>query len=141
MHRRARPILLLLAIAVGSAACGDGQTSTAATLTQPTPTTVTETFTGTLNPNGATTHGFAVQTAGTVTAAVVTIAPESSTVIGFSLGTLSANACQISLANDRATQGTTVVASAASAGTLCVRVYDVGNVTETQSYEIRVVHP
>lgn len=141
MNRRARYIFLLLSIAVGSAACGDEAASTATTPTQPTPTTVTETFTGTLNQNGATTHGFAVQTAGTVTAAVVTIAPESSTVIGFSLGTLSANACQVSLANDRATQGTTLVASATSAGTLCVRVYDVGNVTQPQSYEIMVVHP
>lgn len=141
MPRCARYGLPLLLIALGSGACGDDETTTTTTPTQPTPTTITETFTGTLNQNGAQTHGFAVQTAGTVTAAVVTISPQSTTVIGFSLGTLSANACQISLANDRATQGTTVVGSATSAGTLCVRVYDVGNVTEPQSYEIQVVHP
>jgi hypothetical protein len=129
---------MLLSLALGASACGSDVVTTPTT---PTPTTVTETFSGTLTQNGGVTHGFTAATAGTITASVTTISPDSTVVIGFSLGTLSANACQISLANDRATQGTVVVGTLGAAGILCVRIYDVGNLVQPESYEIQVIHP
>ena len=52
----------------------------------PTPVAVTETFSGTLNVNGARTHSFAVDRAGTVSAQIKTLSDQAAT-IGVSLGT------------------------------------------------------
>lgn len=128
-------VLIIMLIA---AACGDNPFDIP---TQPTPTNVTETFAGTLNPNGAATHSFTVQTAGTLTATLMTVSPDSTIAIGLSLGTWNGAVCQIVLANDRALQGTVITGTASSFGNLCVRVYDVGNITEPTSYEVQVVHP
>ncbi len=61
-------------------------------------------------------------------------------ILGISLGTWNGNTCQVVLAKDNATLGSIVLGTASSAGTLCARVYDVGNLTEPASYEITVVH-
>jgi hypothetical protein len=61
--------------------------------------------------------------------------------IGLGLGTWNGSACQILLANDSATPGVLVKAIVNAAGSLCVRVYDVGNVVGPLSYEVNVVHP
>ena len=61
--------------------------------------------------------------------------------VGLSLGTWNGTSCQIVLANDKATQAAVVIGTASSAGSLCVRVYDVGNVADPITYEIQVVHP
>ena len=49
-------------------------------------------------------------------------------------------ACAVVLANDKATQGITITGTVNTIGNLCVRVYDVGTVSEPQTYEVRVVH-
>jgi hypothetical protein len=133
--------LAVLALAVVTSACGDDPVVTPPTT--PTPTTTTETFSGTVNRNGAVTHSFSSQASGTVTATLTTVAPDSALIIGLSLGTWNGAVCQIVLANDVATQGTTVTGGVSSFGSLCVRVYDVGNISATQpvSYELTVVHP
>src|SRR5215217_7258698 len=91
------------------------------------PASITETFTDTLNVNGARTHPFAAQRAGSVIASLTSLAPDDTVTIGLSLGTWNGTSCQVVLANDNATLTSgTVVASASSTGSLCVRVYDVG---------------
>ena len=47
------------------------------------------------------------------------------------------------LSNDRSTQGTVIAGGVSSLGSLCVRVYDVGNITAAEpfTYEITIVHP
>ncbi len=133
---RLMPLLFLVLLAP---ACGDDDPTTP---TQPTPpATVTETFSGTLNQNGAVTHPFPTGLAGTVTATLITVAPDSTTVIGMSLGTWNGAVCQIILANDQATQGTVVVGTVSTFGSLCLRVYDVGSLTQATSYEVQVIHP
>lgn len=139
MHRpihRTYGLILVLLLAAG---CNGDTTTT--TTTTPTPVQVSETFGGTLNRNGAATHTFATQSSGTVTATLTALLPDSALVIGLSLGTWNGTACQIVIANDAATQGTTVTGTASSSGNLCVRLYDVGNVVNTSTYEVRVVHP
>jgi hypothetical protein len=130
-------LLLLL-----SAACDDTAQITPTTPT--TPTTTTDTFAGTLNPNGAVTHSFVVQTAGIITASLTSLTPDSTLRIGLSLGTWNSatSLCQIILANDEATEGTVMTGSTSSSGTFCVRVYDAaGTVPAPQSYEVAVIHP
>ena len=77
---------------------------------------------------------------GTLTATLRTLAPDSTLVVGLSLGTWNGSSCQIVLANDNATQGAVVVGNASTTTNLCARIYDVGSVVEPVSYQIDVVH-
>lgn len=102
---------------------------------------ISENFSGTLTPNSARTHTFPTASSGSITATLTEFGPVEELKVGLSLGTWNGSACQIVIANDQAAKGTTVRGSATSAGTLCVRIYDVGTLTETATYELVVVHP
>lgn len=130
--------LLLPVIAAGCG--GDVQDLIGPT---PDPVIVTETFTGTLARNGATSHPFPVafSTGGNITAVLRTVTPDDTSVVGFSMGTWNGTACQAVISNDRAVIATSLAGLATSSGTLCVRLYDIGALTEPQTYEIDVTHP
>jgi len=127
-------------MALAAWACGDDAPQSPASPTDPVPTTVTETFSGTLTVNGAATFPFSTL-AGTVTANLTSLGPDSTLAISMSLGTWSGTVCQIVLANDAAVQGSTVVGTASTASSLCVRVLDVGNLVEPLPFVVTVVHP
>lgn len=131
--------LLLMALAMSAGGCDDDTTPTTPTP----PAMVTETLTGTVTVNGAQTQSFTTEAAGSVTATLTMLAPNSSATIGLSLGifTPTANTCQIVVANDAAVQGTRVTGSVSSAGSYCVRIYDVGQLTAAANYTITVEHP
>ena len=129
-------VLVIVPLVLAAAACGDTPT----TPTTPTAATVTETFTGTLNINGAITHNFLAATFGTVTSTLTVVTPDT-TVIGMALGTWNGITCQIILAADKSALNTTVTGTVSTAGNLCVRLYDVGTMTEPTSYEVQVIHP
>lgn len=132
-------LLLFVALIAGSAAC---DTREPATPTTPTPPTlVTDTFNGTVSVNGATTFTFTTTVAGTVTATLQSVTPDSTAVLGLALGTWNGTVCQVVLANDRAQQGITVTGSVSGAGALCTRVFDVGQLTAPATIQIVVVHP
>ncbi len=127
----------LAVLAAAAASCGDGTTTT------PTPTvppTLTDTYSGTLNRNGAASYSFTMSQSGDVQATLTSLAPNATLLVGLSLGTWNGVSCQVVLANDKATTFSRVVGAASGAGSLCVRIYDVGNVTEPVTYEIQVVH-
>ena len=130
---------VVLAMAVG--ACDDEPN-----LTPTTPTViVTDTFTGAVLQNGATTHSFNVGSTGTVKATLKAIGADNTLVVGFSMGTwiASSNSCSIVLANDTATGGSVLQGTMTGVGSLCVRMYDVGNVIAPAgaSYTVEVEHP
>ena len=130
----------MLAIApLALSACDDDEPVTPPTAPDP----VTEILTGSITRNGAESKPFTVSAGGTVTATLKTIGTDNTLVVGFSLGEWIANACLIRYANDAATGGAVLSAAMPSAGTLCVRVYDVGNVAggEPVPYSVEVVHP
>jgi uncharacterized protein YceK len=132
--------LSLLVCAIALPGCSSDDTPIGP---DPTPVpTVTEEFDGELNRNGGRTHNFAVGANGTVSATLTTLAPDSEMEIGFSMGTWNTSACAIVIANDKAKQGTVVNGQVNSfGGNVCVRIYDVGNITENVTYKITVVHP
>ena len=107
------------------------------------PTVVTDTFTGTVTRNGATSHPFPIASSagGEVTATLKTIAPDGAAVVGMSLGTWNGTGCQAIISNDRATVSSAILGRATSAGTLCVRIFDVGALSGPQDYEVQVAHP
>lgn len=138
MPRSTRLKLLVVALAVGFVACNNNTPTTPSTSS---PATTTDTFTGDLTVNGAKTFTFTTQAAGTVTATLTTVSPDSTVAIGVALGTWNGTACQLVVANDNAVQGAVVIAQGSSNGTLCARVFDVGNLTATESFTLSVLHP
>jgi hypothetical protein len=78
---------------------------------------------------------------GNVTARLTATDPSEVTV-GMSLGTWNAttNSCVLIVTNDTALGGATIVGTASTAGTFCVRVYDVGKLSRSILYTIDVTH-
>ena len=143
--RRLIPGILLLAVMAGAAGCNDNTTTTPTTPTTTTTpaSSTTETFTGTLTMNGAASYPFVAGSAGTVTATLTTVAPDATVAIGLSLGAWTGSACQISIANDSATQTAVVTGTVTAAAALCARVYDTGKVTSAKpvDFTVTIVHP
>ncbi len=139
MRRLTGCVVLVAAVALLAAGC-DKQTTTPTTPTAPT-VQVTESFSGTLSTNGAATFSFTASATGYVTASIKALSPDSTLRVGLGLGTWNGVTCQVVLANDLAGQGLSVTGSVASAADLCVRIYDIGQVTVPTTFELTVVHP
>jgi hypothetical protein len=140
--RRFIPGILLLALM--AAGCDDNNTITTPPTTPSAPgTSTTESFNGTLGVNGATTFQFTAGAGGTVAATLASLAPDSTALVGLSIGAWNGSSCAVIIANDAATQGAVVTGTASAAASLCARVYDAGRMTAGQSftYTITVVHP
>jgi hypothetical protein len=118
--------------------CGDDPDNT---VTLPTPDPVTEVFTGTLTVSGGVTHPFNAGFAGSVTATLSNIGPDENPTVGLLLGTWNGASCAVVIANDAAVRSTVIVGIVNQPGQLCVRIYDVGRITNPNDYEITVVHP
>jgi hypothetical protein len=133
-----RSAFFALLCALGAAACGDNNVTTP---TPSVPITVTDTFSGVLTPNGATSYPFVTASSGDIRAIISVLKPDATLVVGLSLGTWNGAACQVILSNDKAGLASGVSGTASGSGSLCARIYDVGNVTTPSTYEIQVVHP
>jgi hypothetical protein len=131
-------LCLAVLVLVGAAACGDDEPTTP---TEPTRPTVTETFPGRVTVNGAQTHGFAAGGSGRIDVTLTSLSPNSAARVGLTLGNLNTlGSCTVFTSNDNATQGTLVSGNASAAGNFCVRVHDVGQLTEPAEYTVTVVH-
>jgi hypothetical protein len=137
--RRKLAVLAACFLAPLAAACNDNTAST--TTTAPSTNPVTDTFVGIVSVNGAQAFPFAAAAAGTVTATLTSITPDTASVVGLALGTWNGTACQLILTNDKATSGSVVTGNVSAAGTLCIRVYDTGNLTASESFQVNVLHP
>ena len=138
--RRFVSLAAVAALALGGAACDNGDTTTPTTPTDPT-NTITETFAGSIGVNGAATFTFPTTASGSVTATLRSITPVTTVQVSLSLGTWNGANCQVVLTNDRASQGGAITGSVSGAGTLCVRIADIGQVTQVTGFEVVVVHP
>ena len=132
---RAFVFIALLGFTVG---CGDDIVPTTPTPDRP---QISEPpISGTLTVNGGATHSFTTGS-GLITVTITSLSPNSEARIGLSLGTFNNNgACQVVIANDSATQGTSVVGNASTTGSFCARVYDVGQLGAPTDYALTVVH-
>jgi hypothetical protein len=135
-------ILRLLIVPIAAAAFGcSGDINNLPTT--PDPVFVTETFTGTLNVNGAATHNVFTGATGAVTATLTSLGETAPSRVGFSIGTLgTTGSCTAVITNDNAIVSTVLGGTVSSlSGTLCVRIYDTGAITEPVAYTITVNHP
>jgi len=131
--------------ALGLAAAGALALATSCNPTAPTvpttPTPLTETFTAIMTPHGANVFPFPEAGAGTVTATLSTISPDTGLTLSMDLGTWNGSTCAIVVTTDPAIQGATTTATANAAGNLCVRVSDAhGVITTTEAITITVTH-
>lgn len=112
--------------------------------TTPDPVRVTQTFSGTININGAATHAFFTSATGAVVATLTSLGEDPPASIGLSMGTFAGATCSVGtgLYNDKAVVSSVITGTVATlGGSLCVRIYDVGSLTQSVSYEIKVEHP
>ena len=142
MRRLSGSVGLVLSLALGAAGC-DNNITTNTTPTGPTET-VTESYAGSITPNGAVSYFFGSTAAGTMTATILTLSPDSTLSLGLSIGTWNGVGCQSVISNERASQGTTITGNVSGAGTLCVRIFDaLGTIPADPkvTFELVVVHP
>jgi hypothetical protein len=110
--------------------------------TTPDPVIVTETFTGTLSVNGAVTHNVFTGATGTISATLTSLGDNPPERVGFSMGTLAGATCSVVLHNDSAVVSSNLIGTVTTlAGSICVRVHDVGSLREPVSYTFTVTHP
>jgi hypothetical protein len=111
-------------------------------VTTPTPSTpVTDLYSGTLSKNGAFTHAFSISSLGSITTTIVSLAPDSTQIVGLQLGVWNGTSCTAASSTDTATTGSSITLTASAAGIVCVRLYDVGFVVNPVLYQLQVTHP
>jgi hypothetical protein len=120
------------------AACDDDPVTPVAPTPPP---TFTETFSGSVGRNGVSLHNFTTQASGAVTATLTTLSPDSELLVGMSIGTWNGTSCQFVIVKTDAKQSTVLTGGVSALGSLCVSIYDVGNIVNPISYELTVVHP
>ena len=147
MHRFRTAKVLLLGLAIlATQACSDNTLSQLAAASTTAAAPQTDTFTGTLSKNGAFTHIFTTTTLGAVTVSITSLAPDSTQLVGLSLGVWNGTSCSTSpatggSATDVATTGSAITLNATAAGNLCARLYDVGFITTPVLYTMQITHP
>jgi hypothetical protein len=126
-------LLLAAGLALAVSACGNTTTTTPTTPT-PTPTLITDTFSGDLALGTTNVYTLTAQK-GVATATLTSLAPLATAHIGMSLGVWDGKNCSVVATNDAMTVGSTVVGTAAvETVTLCLRVYDIGNIPPDTIY-------
>jgi hypothetical protein len=133
-----RLAVLALAAALTAAACSN---NTPTTPTTPNTPTTTDTFSGTLTPSSGNTFTFITARSGSITSTLTSLGPDSGLTVGMLLGSWNGNACAVQIVKDNAVQGSTILGAASAAGSLCVRIYDVGNLTGPVDFQMTVIHP
>jgi hypothetical protein len=105
------------------------------------PPQINETLTGTLELKAAVTHLFTTDQTGQATVTLTSLSPDSAARVSFMFGTWNGSHCIVPLSvKDDATTGTSFNANASGPGVFCVRIADIGNLTEPTTYTISVTH-
>jgi hypothetical protein len=135
-HRSLRLCLsLLVLLTVG---CDEGGSTTPMTRPTTAPSRLL-TYTGTLLPESTNSYSISVLQPGDVEATLVGLAAPSTTTIGLGIGNLSANGtCSLIYTVNTAAGPTAQIVGTGLSGTLCVAVYDIGNLTGPAIYTITV---
>ncbi|OFV90391.1 MAG: hypothetical protein A3G76_01875 [Acidobacteria bacterium RIFCSPLOWO2_12_FULL_65_11] len=135
-------IVALVLVLVGSA-CGDDIPN----VNTPTPTPVspaTETFSSGVVPMGTAARSFVAAKAGPVEITLVSIGPPTNVTVGMGIGipTPTASAgCSLNMALNTAPGTTPQITAQVDGGSFCVKVFDVGNLTQEAFFQITIVRP
>jgi hypothetical protein len=125
-------------IAALAAACADNSTGTS-----PTAVAGPETFAGQFGIGGGAARAFVAAAAGDVTLTLTEAGPPAGVGLGLAIGIPRANDSGCNL-----TQTVRAVAATApqltapvQAGTYCVRLYDIGELTSQVAFSVTILHP
>lgn len=137
--RRFSGALLFVAVALAVASCGDPPPTTPTSI--PDAVLTTDKFAGTLTSGGVQFHLFQAR-AGQVTMTLKGIGPDPTVPIGMEIGVYSTLSCTAIMQNQGATIGNQLVGLTTALNTLCIRVFDPGNIAAdvTLTYELSVDH-
>ena len=144
-------LAFVLAAGLTGAGCSGGSSNSLPTgtpppptpPTAPTPTISSETFAGTVAVGGVAFHPFTVTLAGGQITIILTAAgPPATIFMGLGVGTIAGDACTLLPNASVATPAgaTAQLTGTISAGSYCVRVWDIGNQTADVTYAVTVNH-
>jgi hypothetical protein len=141
--RRACFVVLLAASIC--AACGDDGTTMSPSTT--TPARSTEVFGGRLDVGGSQFYSFSVSQSGTTEITLLSLRPAGvatttlSVTVGLGLGAPAGTGCALSSATTASPALTTQLTVTTNPTTYCVKIADVGTLTDAVDYTIRILHP
>jgi hypothetical protein len=100
-------------------------------------------FTDTLVPLEVNVHEFDARRNGEFTANLIAIAPTQSSRLGVALGNVANGVCNpyTNYINNVSTFNRLALSGPINEGHYCIQVYDLGFITEQQTYTLRVSHP
>jgi hypothetical protein len=136
-------IAVLAVVALLTGACGNDDTTT-------TPTTPTgpsaEIFSGPLDVQGSSFYSFTTTASGTVSITLASLVatlpgPALSTVLGLGVGAPLGTDCNVTNSVNAAPGLTAQLTTTLSPATYCARIYDIGNLTASVNFTVRIVHP
>jgi hypothetical protein len=144
-HPTLRALAVALFFGVMTASCGNDTTTTTPTTTE----TVrgTETFNGTLGIGQSQFYSFTTVSPGTTDVTLISTRPAGSitstlnTVMGLGLGTPQGVDCALSSATTTASGLKSQLTATTNISVYCVKIADVGNLTGSVDYTVRIVHP
>ncbi|HVC21505.1 MAG TPA: hypothetical protein VNE16_15635 [Vicinamibacterales bacterium] len=113
-------------------ACGGTPTSASATINEPP-------FSGTLGIAGEAAVPFNVSKQGTVSITVTAFNPQSTIALGVGLGQLTTSGCLLSV-QQTVTVNEPVSFTGIPAGTYCAAIFDIGYVTENNTFTLAISH-
>ena len=130
--------LAVLAAALLASACND---PVPPATPSPVPPTVTDTFTGTLTVLGTNSHPFVVNEVGGVKVTLTSVDPKAKLSIAVGTPSTTTGLCIAinSVTTDPGPQPQ-LAGTASVKGPFCLAVSDVGNITESTSYTVTVLH-
>lgn len=127
-------LLASLALATG---CGSS------TVTAPIATTAIEQFSSRLQEKGSAWRSVTVPTAGDVTMQLVSVS-QTNAIMNLGIGTISGTQCVIAASVDTVGNSASLapqLTRTVSPGTYCVRIKDIGNITQIVAFTIRIERP
>jgi hypothetical protein len=136
MVRRWRgTVLIVLLAAFPLAGCEDPPENTV-----PDPVQVTTTFDGSLPVNAAITHRFTTTSRGEITVTLEALSPAGTPTVAIALGVWTGASCNLIISNLEAAAGAKLVGTGNEPGQFCARIADVGRLTSTATYTIKVTY-
>lgn len=126
---------LLLATLVAAAGCGSSTTAPV--------TTTVETFASRVQEKGSAWRSVTVATAGDLTVQLVSVT-QADAVMNIGIGTISGTQCVLAASVDTAANASAIapqLTRTLAVGTYCVRIADIGNLTQLVDFSIRIERP
>jgi hypothetical protein len=125
-----------LSLSVLTSGCSDPVAPAAPTPVAP---TITETFDDTLLVFGTNSHTFNVQQVGGLKVSIANVTPSAAVLLG--VGTSSVSGCILISSLPTVASATAQISGTATVpGTFCVLVSDAGNLVESVTYTVTIIH-